>query len=208
MGALEKSTNSSCKTLHSSESAGLKSDRPTSVDPSPTTLKGAKKRPPYKSGPLAHHTQRGYKATALQEYNTTPTTNTTQQDTFNNTAAPPHNATQRNATQHTNTQYNARQQHNAIKTNANINTNANDTNSNQFMKNTHGDVTLKPRSAATKVRQKNGIPLPPLRLLAPPWRQYRGLTPLLGIYVYSQKRVGNSLRRYLRCFRPTSERKK
>ena len=53
-----------------------------------------------------------------------------------------------------------------------------------------------------------GIPLHPLRLLARLRREFRGLTPSLGIYVYSQKRVGNSLRRYLQCFRPTSGRNK
>ena len=53
-----------------------------------------------------------------------------------------------------------------------------------------------------------GIPLTPLRLLARLRREFRGLPPSLGIYVYSQKRVGNSLRRYLQCFRPASGRKK
>ena len=52
-----------------------------------------------------------------------------------------------------------------------------------------------------------GIPLHPLRLLARPRREFRGLAPALGIFEYSQKRVGNSLRRYLLHFRPTSGRK-
>ena len=51
-------------------------------------------------------------------------------------------------------------------------------------------------------------PLHTLRLLARLRREFRGLTPSLGIYVYYQKRVGNSLRRYLQCFRPTSGRNK
>ena len=53
-----------------------------------------------------------------------------------------------------------------------------------------------------------GIPLHPLRLLARLRREFRGHTLSLGLYVYSQKRVGNSLRRYLQGFRPTSGRNK